>query len=180
MVWYYHAAAGFPVKATWIKVISNNQYSSWPGLSNSRCSREAFSAVLSPRSQYLPARSRCQQSFKRTIAGAPDESQRHDNDEVLHRHTHRRGVATRKRQGLSKSVKDGTEKGTVSSMVADSGTTSGVGRSTDPFKRTGKQSNKVFVLPDGAHTESAELARVEHKLREPARYMHMTPGTTSA
>ena len=32
MVWYYHAAAGFPVKATWIKVISNNQYSSWPGL----------------------------------------------------------------------------------------------------------------------------------------------------
>ena len=32
MVRYYHAAAGFPVKATWIKAIVNDQYASWPGL----------------------------------------------------------------------------------------------------------------------------------------------------
>ena len=32
MVLYYHEAAGFPMKATWIKAIGNNQYSSWPGL----------------------------------------------------------------------------------------------------------------------------------------------------
>ena len=32
MVLYYHVAAGFPVKATWMKAIGNNQYSSWPGL----------------------------------------------------------------------------------------------------------------------------------------------------
>ena len=32
MVKYYHAAAGFPVKATWVKAIANNQYASWLGL----------------------------------------------------------------------------------------------------------------------------------------------------
>ena len=32
MVRYYHAAAGFPVKTTWVAAIANNQYSSWPGL----------------------------------------------------------------------------------------------------------------------------------------------------
>ena len=30
---YYHAAAGFPTKVTWLKAIANNHYASWPGLS---------------------------------------------------------------------------------------------------------------------------------------------------
>jgi hypothetical protein len=32
LVRYYHAAAGFPTKPTWIKAIKNNQYALWPGL----------------------------------------------------------------------------------------------------------------------------------------------------
>ena len=32
MVRYYHAAAGFPVKAMWVKAIADNQYASWSGL----------------------------------------------------------------------------------------------------------------------------------------------------
>ena len=32
LVRYYHAAAGFPTKPTWIRAIKNNQYASWPGL----------------------------------------------------------------------------------------------------------------------------------------------------
>ena len=32
IVRYYHAAADFPVKATRMAAIANNQYSSWPGL----------------------------------------------------------------------------------------------------------------------------------------------------
>ena len=32
MIRYYHAAAGFPTKPTWIAAISNNKYQSWPGL----------------------------------------------------------------------------------------------------------------------------------------------------
>ena len=32
IVRYYHAAAGFPTKPTWIKAIKNEHYSSWTGL----------------------------------------------------------------------------------------------------------------------------------------------------
>ena len=32
LVRYYHAAAGFPTKPTWIKAIKNGHYASWPGL----------------------------------------------------------------------------------------------------------------------------------------------------
>ena len=32
MIRYYHAAAGFPTKPTWIAGIRKNQYRSWPGL----------------------------------------------------------------------------------------------------------------------------------------------------
>ena len=33
LVCYYHAAAGFPTKLTWLRAIKNKQYASWPGLS---------------------------------------------------------------------------------------------------------------------------------------------------
>ena len=29
---YLHAAAGFPVKDTWIDAVNNNHFSTWPGL----------------------------------------------------------------------------------------------------------------------------------------------------
>ena len=32
LIRYLHAAAGFPTKATWLKAIANNHYTSWPGL----------------------------------------------------------------------------------------------------------------------------------------------------
>jgi hypothetical protein len=32
LVRYYHAAAGFPTKPTWVKAIRNKQFASWPGL----------------------------------------------------------------------------------------------------------------------------------------------------
>ncbi len=32
LVHYYQAAAGFPTKPTWVKVIRNKQFASWPGL----------------------------------------------------------------------------------------------------------------------------------------------------
>jgi hypothetical protein len=31
-VHYYHAAAGFPTKPTWLKAIKNKQFALWPGL----------------------------------------------------------------------------------------------------------------------------------------------------
>ena len=32
LIRYYHAAAGFPTKPTWLKAIRNNHYASWTGL----------------------------------------------------------------------------------------------------------------------------------------------------
>ena len=32
LVRYMHAAAGFPVRSTWLKVIKNGNFNSWPGL----------------------------------------------------------------------------------------------------------------------------------------------------
>ena len=32
LVRFYHAAAGFPTKPTWLEAIRNNHYASWPGL----------------------------------------------------------------------------------------------------------------------------------------------------
>ena len=32
LVWYHHAAAGFPTKPTFLAVIKNKQFPSWPGL----------------------------------------------------------------------------------------------------------------------------------------------------
>ena len=32
LIRYYHAAAGFPTKATWLAAITNSHYASWPGL----------------------------------------------------------------------------------------------------------------------------------------------------
>ncbi len=32
LVCYYHAAAGFPTKPTWVKAIRNKQFASWQGL----------------------------------------------------------------------------------------------------------------------------------------------------
>ncbi len=32
LIWYYHAAAGFPTKPTWIQAIKNNHYALWTGL----------------------------------------------------------------------------------------------------------------------------------------------------
>ena len=34
IVRYYHTAAGFPIKPTWIRAINNKQYASWPGLTS--------------------------------------------------------------------------------------------------------------------------------------------------
>ena len=32
LVRYMHAAAGFPVRSTWLKAIKNGNFNSWPGL----------------------------------------------------------------------------------------------------------------------------------------------------
>ena len=38
LVRYMHAAAGFPVKSTWIKAIKKENFATWPGLTYSNTS----------------------------------------------------------------------------------------------------------------------------------------------
>ena len=66
------------------------------------------------------------------------------------------------------------------SMVADSGTTSGVGRVNDPLKRTSKKSNKTFIVANGSAATYIELACIDHLLRESARDMDIASDVTLA
>ena len=42
---YYHAAAGFPTKLTWLKAIKNGHYSTWPGITEAAV-RQSFAEVI--------------------------------------------------------------------------------------------------------------------------------------
>ena len=39
LIHYLHAAAGFPVKSTWLEAINARNYSSWPGLTYANASK---------------------------------------------------------------------------------------------------------------------------------------------
>ena len=45
LVRFFHAAAGYPVKATWLEAIKEGYYSSWPGLTYSNASKYCPAAV---------------------------------------------------------------------------------------------------------------------------------------
>jgi hypothetical protein len=48
----------------------------------------------------------------------------------------------------------------------------------DPFAKTGRQSNKVFRLPNGATEEAREISELATTVRAPARDVHITPSIT--
>ena len=47
LVWYLHAAAGFPVKSTWLAVIHAGSFASYPGLTLANASKYCPSSVES-------------------------------------------------------------------------------------------------------------------------------------
>jgi hypothetical protein len=69
-------------------------------------------------------------------------------------------------------VRCGVMNGTIPFAVPDSGSTSSIGTKDDPCRRTGMQSNKVFILPSG---QAVYPFQVQH----PASEVHITPGVTS-
>ena len=60
----------------------------------------------------------------------------------------------------------------------DSGATSSVVTQTNPFAKTGQQSNKVFRLPNGATEEAREIGELATNVQALARDVHITPGIT--
>ena len=60
----------------------------------------------------------------------------------------------------------------------DSGATSSVVTQTNPFAKTGQQSNKVFRLPNGASEGAREIGELATNVRALARDVHITPSIT--
>ena len=73
----------------------------------------------------------------------------------------------------------GVMNGTIPFAIPDSGTTSSIGTKDDPCRRTGRQSNKVFILPSGQAVTASEVAEYPFQVRHPASEVHITPGVTS-
>ena len=73
-------------------------------------------------------------------------------------------------------LKRGVLNRTIPSAIVNSGATSSVGTPTDPFLTTGRASNKVFCLPNGATEAASKIGELTTKVRAPARDVHITPG----
>ena len=61
------------------------------------------------------------------------------------------------------------------SAVFDSGATSNCGMVGDNFILTNEVSSKIFHMPTGDTTKASTIAKLHHKLREPARTVDMVP-----
>ena len=53
---YFHAAAGFPVRYTWLKAIKNGKYASWPGLTYENAKKYCPSADKTIKGHYVQSR----------------------------------------------------------------------------------------------------------------------------
>ena len=45
LIYYFHAAAGYPVQSTWLKAIGSGNYSTWPGLTLANATKYCPSAT---------------------------------------------------------------------------------------------------------------------------------------
>jgi len=70
--------------------------------------------------------------------------------------------------------------GSIPSAVADSGATSSVGTKRDNkrnvFVATGRRSDKAFRMPNGEVEKASNMDELHHKVRHPAKDVHIVPG----
>jgi hypothetical protein len=76
-------------------------------------------------------------------------------------------------------IRQGVLDGSIPSAIANSSATSNVGTKKDKAKQayipTGKQSSKVFQLPDGTRTPASNMCLLHHDICQPARDIHIVP-----
>jgi hypothetical protein len=70
------------------------------------------------------------------------------------------------------------EDSSIPSTAVDSACTSGVGTADNTCRRTGRVSNKQFVLPVSKIKLATEIAEYPFKVQGPANKLHITPGIT--
>ena len=68
---YYHVAAGFPTKPTWLAAIRNNHYKSWPGLTDKMVSK------------YFPDSSQVYRGHGRKIKAGIRSTQREEEHNII-------------------------------------------------------------------------------------------------
>jgi hypothetical protein len=75
-----------------------------------------------------------------------------------------------------KELQQGIIDGTIATTITNSGATSGVGTTANPCPRSGRPSNKRFILPSGDVIPATEMAEYPFDVRAPA--IHITPGVS--
>jgi hypothetical protein len=66
------------------------------------------------------------------------------------------------------------------SAIINSGETSRVGMLMDPFLRRGRQSDKVFLLPNRATEAASKIGKLGTNVQVPARDIHITRITATS
>ena len=56
LIAYYHAAAGYPVKSTWLAAIKAGNYATWPGLTTTRASKHYPDTIATPKGHMISTR----------------------------------------------------------------------------------------------------------------------------
>ena len=56
LIAYYHAAAGYPVKSTWLAAIKAGNYATWPGLTTTRVSKHYPDTIATPKGHMISTR----------------------------------------------------------------------------------------------------------------------------
>jgi hypothetical protein len=77
-----------------------------------------------------------------------------------------------------KNLKEGIAQGLTPTTIANSTAASGVGTVNDPCQRTGKPSQKQFILPDGTVIPATEVAEYLFEVRKLAKILHITLGVS--
>ncbi len=75
-----------------------------------------------------------------------------------------------------KELQQGILDGTITTTIADSGATSGVGNTANLCPPLGWPSDKQFILPSGDVIPATEMAKYPFDVRAPANELHITPG----
>ena len=81
LIRYYHAAAGFPTKPTWIAAIKNRQFASWPGLTAKAATKHFPESEETMKGHGRKTRSGLQSTKKSRWADSTEDDD--DNEDVI-------------------------------------------------------------------------------------------------
>ena len=76
---YYHAAAGFPTKSTWLQAINNKHFASWPGLT-----AEKLNKYFPESDEVLKGHSRKYKSGLRSTKQQPQDTETQPKENLGH------------------------------------------------------------------------------------------------